>query len=224
MSALTIAGSAVLAATVTMPRVGVWWAEVEVSTETALTGVVEIVPETGATWHGTVIAGGVHAGTWRGRIVGGAGGLRRTLPATSYRDATLHDVVADATRESGETLDAGTDLRSWAVSRFVRVERPASRAVADVACAASLPWRVTRAGTLLVAAESWAGVSLPDVTVASEGVHVQRYELAGGVLGIDPGTSITLPLEAGATIVRVSDVMHRIEGDEVTAVVWGVDG
>ena len=224
MAALHLAGAAVLAASIMKPRVGAWVAEVEIAADTAPAGAVELTPETGSPWRGTVISGGVHAGTWRGRVVGGAGGIRRLLPATSYRNASLQDILADVAREAGETLDAATDLHAWATALFVRMERAAGLTVADVASAAALPWRLTRTGALRIAAETWPETTLTDVTVTAELPHVRRYELAGSVLGIDPGMAVPLPLEAGATVVRVADVVHRIEGDEVTAVVWGFDG
>lgn len=221
MSALTLAGSPVLAATITMPGVGAWVADVEVATDTAPTGRVELAPEAGAAWSGTVIEGGVHAGTWRGRIVGGDAGLRRELPATSYRDATLHDVLVDALREAGEALAAGVDLSAWAVALYLRMQRAAAWTVADVARAAgAAPWRVTRAGAVRVGDEAWGALALDDVSVVGESPVMQRYELAGSVLGIDPGVTVTLPLEAGPSAVRVESVVHRVEGERVTATVW----
>lgn len=220
MAALTLAGSPVLAAVIAMPGVGAWVADIEVATDVAPSGRVELTPETGPAWSGTVIEGGVHAGTWRARVVGGAAGLRRELPATNYRNATLQDVLADALREAGETLAAGVDLSSWAVALYLRVARAAAWTVADVARACSAPWRVTRAGAVRVGAETWAPVTLDDVSVTTERPDVRRYELAGSVLGIDPGTSLTLPTEAGPASVLVESVVHRIEGDHVTATVW----
>lgn len=221
MAALTLAGSPVLAATITMPGVGCWVADVEIAATEAPAGRVELAPEVGAAWSGTVIEGGVHGQTWRGRVVGGAGGLRRALPATHYRNATLADVLADALREAGEALAAGADLSAWAVSLFLRVGgNPAAWTVADVARAAGAPWRVTRAGAVRVGAESWGALALDDVSVVSEAPDRRRYELAGAVLGVDPGVSVTLPLEAGPTAVQVDSVTHRIEGERVTATVW----
>lgn len=220
MAALTLAGSPVLAATIHMPAVGCWVADVEVATTEAPAGRVELTPEAGAAWSGTVIEGGVHGQTWRGRIVGGAGGLRAELPATSYRSATLQDVLADALREAGEALAPGVDLSAWAVALFVRTQRSAAWTVADVARTANAPWRVTRAGAVRVGAEAWGALALDDVSVVAEHPDRRRYELAGAVLGVDPGVTVTLPLEAGPTAVRVDSVTHRIEGERVTATVW----
>ena len=220
MAVLTLNSAPVLAATITMPGVGLWVASVEVATTTAPTGRVAITPETGAAWSGTVLEGGVHGQTWRGRIVGGAGGLRDELPATSYRVATLQDVLADVLRESGETLASGTSLAAWAVALYVRQRRTAARTVADVARAAGVPWRVTRAGDVRVVDEAWAAYALADVTVVAEAPDRRRHELAGAVLGIDPGVALTLPLEAGPASVRVESVVHHVEGDVVTATVW----
>lgn len=219
MAALTLAGSPVLAATITMPGVGAWVADVEVATTEAPSGRVELAPEAGAAWSGTVLEGGVYGQTWRGRIVGGAGGLRAEIPATSYRNATLHDVLVDAVREAGETLAAGVDLSAWAVRLHLRMQRAAAWAVADVARAAGVPWRVTRAGAVRVGAETWTALSLDDVSVVAVAPSERRYELAGA-LSADPGVTLTLPLEAGPAAVRVESIIHRIEGERVTATVW----
>ena len=97
---------------------------------------------------------------------------------------------------------------------FLRVGgNPAAWTVADVARAAGAPWRVTRAGAVRVGAESWGALALDDVSVVSEAPDRRRYELAGAVLGVDPGVSVTLPLEAGPTAVQVDSVTHRIEGE-----------
>lgn len=219
MAALSLAGSPILAATITMPGVGAWVADVEVATDTAPTGRVELAPEAGAAWSGTVLEGGVYGQTWRGRIVGGAAGLRRELPATSYRNATLHDVLVDAVREAGETLAAGVDLSAWSVALFLRMQRTAAWSVADVARAAGVPWRVTRAGAVRVGAEAWTALSLGDVSVVAVAPSERRYELAGA-LSADPGVTLTLPLETGPAAVRVESIVHRVEGERVTATVW----
>lgn len=221
MAALLLNTAPVLVATITAPRVGVWVADVEVAADDELAGRVTLTPESGAPWSGTVIAGGLHAGTWRGRVVGGAGGLRAELPATSYRSGTLHDVLADAVREAGEALAAGVDLSAWAFALYLRLQRNAAHTVADVARDVGLPWRVTRSGAVWVGAETWAALALADVSVVGEEPRERRYELAGGVLGIDPGVTVTLPLEAGPTAVRMDSAVHRVEGDEVTSTVWG---
>lgn len=220
MAALTLNTLPVLVATITAPRVGVWVADLELATETAPAGRVTLAPETGAAWSGTVIAGGLHAGTWRGRIVGGAGGLRAELPATSYRNATLQDVLADAVREAGEALAAGVDLSAWAVALYLRLGRNAGATVADVARAAGVPWRVTRAGAVWAGAETWPAVTVADLSVVGEEPREGRYELAGGALALDPGVAVTLPLEAGPAAVQVDSIVHRVSGDEVTSTVW----
>ncbi len=221
MAVLTLNSAPVLAATITMPGVGCWVADVELATTEAPAGRVALTPEVGAAWSGTVIEGGVHGQTWRGRIVGGAGGLRAPLPATHYRNATLQDVLADALREAEEAPDAGVDLSAWAVSLFLRTGgNAAAWTVADVARAAGVPWRVTRAGAVRVGAESWGALALDDVSVVAQRPDRRRYDLAGAVLGIDPGVLVTLPLEGGPVAVRIDSITHRVEGERVTAMAW----
>ena len=92
---LTLNDSPILSASVLMPRVGVWTADLEVDTDTAPTGTVVLSSDAGPSWRGTVISGAVTLGTWRGRLVGGAGGLRKNLGPLAYQSPTLGDVLVD---------------------------------------------------------------------------------------------------------------------------------
>ena len=222
---LSLNSSPVLAASILMPRVGVWTADLEVDTDTAPTGTVTLASDAGPSWRGTVISGAMHLGTWRGRLVGGVGGLRRDLGPLAYQSPTLGDVLADVLRESGETLSttaaslANTSARLWH-----RVAGPAARTVEAVARAQGWPWRVLDDGAVWMGAESWDAVAGEDIDVLGYDPTEERYELGGEVFGLRPGATVLLRTAEGDTGVQVDSVLLRLDGELVTAAVWGFRG
>jgi hypothetical protein len=218
---ISLNGTALVSLVLRLPFVGVWTADVEVPATTAPTGAVVLTADTGETFHGTVIAGGLAAGVWRGVVVGGAGGLRRDLAATHYQNATLADVLADALAEAGETRSAGgADLTASAVARWTRRAAPAARTVADVARAAGAPWRVLADGSVWVGSDAWDDLALGDVTVVQEDRANGRYALTGETFSLRPGVVVLLRLADEDLGVRVGDVVHRLGLEGLTSSAW----
>lgn len=212
----SIAGQPVVSCTITVPRVGVWVADVVADSDTAVLGTGTLDLE-GSSWRGTVARGGVELGRWRGRVVGGTGGLAALLGPMAYADCTLRDVIAETLREAGEELSADTGDLSAVVRRWARVAAPASHTVADVARAAGLVWRVGGDGAVWMGAETWAPLSLgADLDVTSVDPDAGRWELAGSAaLAIVPGRTVTL----GGVAVRVGAVEHRLADATLRTVV-----
>ena len=152
-------GLPILRASLLRPRVGVWTLDLTVDPGedgTGLTGAVAVTLGD-LTLSGTVVAGEVlPEGVWTGRVVGGAGGLGRTVPALALRACTLADVLGQTLTDAGETLDTTSGDLARPVARWQRVEAPASRTVADVARAAGYAWRTLADGTVWVGADAWA--------------------------------------------------------------------
>ncbi len=221
MSELTINGSAaILRATVHLPLSGVWSADIEVDTDEDLAGACTLEAD-GAAWlSGTVIEGAVAHGLWRGRIVGGAGGLRGTLDPRAYRDATLADVLGDALRESGESLSSTSSTLAVAARLWHRTEGAAARTVAAVAAAAGYGWRVLADGTVWLGAESWPDSTVTDVTLIDRDPSQRRWALGGDVLSLHPGTLLQVRDDATDTFVRVGPVRLDIEPAAFTATIW----
>lgn len=221
MSEITInGGAAVLRAHVFLPLAGVWAADLDVDTDDELAGAVTIEVDGAVAFRGTVLDGGVTHGLWRGRIVGGAGGLRRTLPALAYLDATRADVVRDALAEAGEALSATAGPISAAVARFHRAEGAAARAIDATADALGYGWRVLADGTVWLGAETWPDAPAADVTVLDTDPRERRFTLGGDVLGLRPGQLVQVQDEAAATFVRCGAVRLVVEADGFTATVW----
>lgn len=203
----TLAGYPVSSLTLTVPRVGAWVADVALVDAPALSGVVALVVD-GRTWRGAIHRGGVEAGRWCGRIVGGAGGLHAILGPMAYADTTLAVVLGETLRDAGEALASTAGDLTATVTRWARVAGPAHHTVADVARAAGYAWRVLDDGTVWAGPEAWTAVTLgADLDVIEHDPATGRYELAGtAAASIDPGTVVTL---AGATA-RVGAVERRL--------------
>ena len=214
MSDVTLNGLGVAACSALLPRVGAWSADLELDTDDAPTGAAVVQIGEGLTLRGTVAHGAVVDGCWRGRVVAGAGGLRREVPAVAQRGGTLALALRDALAAAGEALAPGDDL-SDAAPLWHRLAGPAGAAVADVARAAGCAWRVLPSGGVWVGRETWPEHA-PDVDVVDWRPELGRLELAGDVLGILPGQTLRARADLS---VRVGCVEHRATGDALRTVV-----
>lgn len=206
MAEITVAGHRATACALTIPRVGAWVADVDVDSAETITGRVSLVID-GVAWSGTVARGGLAAGSWRGRIVGGAGGLAGTLGAVAQRGSTLGTVLADALLAAGETIAADAHDLGALANLWHRIAAPAGTAVADVARAAGYAWRTLADGSVWLGADAWATYTPTGaVDVIDEAPEAGRIVLAGDTLGIAPGVTLALP---GRDPVRVGQVEHR---------------
>lgn len=215
MSETTLNGCAVAVCSVLLPRIGVWTADVDVDAAEVPAGPATLVLAGRLTLSGTVTRGGSEAERWRGRIVGGAGGLERVVPAVAQQGGTFGLSLADVAARAGEQLSVGMDDLSGTTPIWHRIAAPAAHAVADVARAAGCAWRVLPDGTVWMGQETWPLVS-PAVDVIDWRPDLGRLELAGDVLGILPGQ--TLRARSDLTV-RVGCVEHRATGDALRTVV-----
>lgn len=211
---VTFDGRPCVRATVFLPRIGAWTADIESDDATAPAATATLTLDGALALRGTVVRGGVEVDRWRGRIVGGAGGLPREIPAGALRDTTLAAVLADALRAAGESLAAGVRVEGVA-ARWHRVAAPAAHAVADVARAAGLAWRVLPDGTVWLGTESWAEHRALDVDLLDWRPELGRAELAGNTLGILPGQTLTVR----ALTLRVGAVEHHAAREGLRTVV-----
>lgn len=221
MSELTLnGGAAILRACVSLPLAGVWSAALDVDSAEDITGAVSVEIDGTPVLLGTVVSGGVTHGLWRGRIVGGAGGLRGTLPARAYRDITLADVVRDALAESGETLSSTSGDLSALRRLWHRAEGAAARTLTAVADAAGYGWRVLPRGDVWVGAETWPDAPDADLSLIDRDPSQRRYTLGGDVVGLRPGTLLQLRDDAGDVFVRLGALRLDLEPNAFTATVW----
>jgi hypothetical protein len=156
----------ILSATINEPRAGVWHADVEVDLNG---GVIEgdaVLDVDGSRFVGTVYRGGVEQGRWHGRLVGGAGRMGAGVPAKFFRSTTVLEMVeellsADPARKEKLAASSATNLRDVQVAQWARAVGRAGEALwkivdfLNAGGAADYAWRVTRAGEVLVAADSF---------------------------------------------------------------------
>lgn len=213
----TLNGHALIECVLTIPRVGVWVADVLVDADAAITGAVVLNVE-GVELHGAVARGDVELARWRGRIVGGAGGLASVLGPAPFADTTLATVLVETLRDAGEVLSPDAGDLTTTVARWARVAAPAAHTVADAARAAGYVWRTLADGTVWMGAETWAALVLgADLDVIRVDPRLGRWELAGAAaLAIVPGRTVTLDGQA----VRVGAVEHRLHESTLRTLVF----
>jgi hypothetical protein len=188
----TCNGKDILSLTLSEPRIGVWSAVVDVDSEQAITGSVEIVVD-GVTFTGTVVKGDLHAGRVHAQIAGGAGKISKVLDTKHYRGTSLGTVVDDLMRETGEKLSPTTDarVRGHIVSRWSRFRGMASAELELVAAELKLTWRILRDGTVWLGEDTWAEArgdhdeidrtpGRDSVLIAPEAPHVQPGQTFDG--------------------------------------------
>lgn len=211
---------------ITIPRIGVWHADLIVDTPTAITGKVTISIGDGKfVLEGTADAGatGSFVDTARVSVVGGAGGLGKIAQMKHYgNDPTVGVVLGDLLTTAGETLsptaDQGilkTSLEAWTtmalpIGRIIA--RLMSVAVADGA------WRVLPDGTIWVGRETWpdSGLREPnDYQIESQNDEQQLAVIAVEAPTLRPG------FEIGGR--RVSYVEYEL-GPRVLMKTWFGEG
>lgn len=217
MSDLTCNGVPVVSARITRPRIGSWVAELVVDTDEPMTGAVVLADGDGSElFKGTIIRGAPSEGRLSLRVLGGAGGLGKTLDPRYYKGAPPRLVLRDLARETGETLatldapalDAPT--RAW-----TRERRDAAGSLRQLAEALGLVWRCLPDGTQWVGSETWPASPATGYEVLHDEPAHARWTLSTVTLTdaalIAPGTT----LEGQ----RVSLVEHQLSGDSTRTVV-----
>lgn len=192
MADVEINGVPVLSALINEPRIGVWHADVAVDSDEALSGQVTLEFGTAVEFVGTVLRGGVEAGRSLARIVGGAGGLGKEIPAKFYRGISFGAVLADVAALTGETLDGtSADAVINRVTQLWQVTKaPASHAIESIVDEVGADWRIFRSGTLWLGTDSFPAVADADsVEIESMPEHGQTVIAPGDAPIVAPGVT-----------------------------------
>jgi hypothetical protein len=209
MSLATLNGASVTRARVHVPAWGRWWADLDLAEAVTQSGAAALVVA-GQAMAGTIVSGGAANGRAAYRVVGGAGGWGRTLPAKPYNDdggVRLRTVLGDAAAEAGETLaDAPATLLG---PHYARGEGPASVVLNTLA---SQNWYVDFAGVTRIgqrAATTYAGTA-PRVRVdpLARVIDLAVDSIAGlapgvQVDGMRPATDVEFNLDPKRLTARV---------------------
>lgn len=152
--------------------------------------------------------------------VGGAGGMRSTIPGRDYGEVSPRLVAEDIISAAGELPDAASLAALDALPHLPRWSRPAGTARAAMtrlAAALGMSWRVLPSGLVWLGAETW-----PAYTGGEKGqpYYTEEPDAAGlALLALEapdllPGMSLKPPddqAKAGAVLLRVSDVIHAVD-------------
>lgn len=223
MPLISVNGKAAISATISMPRVGAWSADLVVDAQEVLTGPCVLAIESGLTLNGFATRTGVWQDTAYVRVTGGAGGLSLATKPKHYRSVTLRVVLLDLLRAGGEALSStadpkttGLQLAAWTV-----IGQPIGNAISALIGDPRLvanAWRILPDGTLWVGPETWPDAGLKDITDFQELgrlPHEGRSELGFEAPSLLPGTML-----AGR---KVSYVEHVVRDDTVRTHAWFED-
>src|SRR5690606_41336452 len=193
-----------LSATITMPRVGAWHADVEVDGTKALDGPVRLVVS-GQEFIGHTVRSNPLAGRVRARIVGGGGQLSREVEPRNYANSvSVRTVLADILGD-GERLSPQSDPGVLAITlaKWHRLSGAASHATVALLEGVGATWRVLNDGTVWIGRETWPEVS-PRPALLTE-------DWSGGIVNLGraaphhrPGTTLRGP-RTGQAVHTFSD-------------------
>lgn len=212
MSTASLNGQRVTSAHVTIPKWGAWYADVSLDVERTITGAATL-KIADVTFVGTVLSGGPSNGRSSYRIVGGAGGWGKTVPAASEADdagVRVATVLTTAAKDAGETLDATTLPGTRLGPAWARHEGPARDALELLVPGA---WYVGEDGITRLgarAAEAWKGKA-----------SLEPVDKARGVVVLAPETLVGLVPGAIVAGIEAVDVWHSVADGKVRSTVWG---
>lgn len=187
MSLATCNGLPVVSGAVQMPARGIWTASLSVASSEELSGPVALDFD-GLALTGTIESGGVVRDLGQYRVVGGAGGWRRSIPALAYNNGAgvkKSLVLRDAATAAGETLGTFTDARLG--PSFVRPEG-AARAALDLV--APDGWYVDADGVTQIGAWPSAVFSEPLTVLDERADRGLRTVVADSLAGLVPGAVV----------------------------------
>ncbi len=213
MGLITLNEKPVLAMRLQQPRMGVWVCLLEVDSEDDITGAVKLEDD-GVTYNGTVIEGGVTAGRWQGRVVGGKAGLRGTLRARNYQRIKVREILDGILLDAGEALsgNATTSVLRKSLAFWSRRQGSGIEAMNLLAENIGAGWRVFPDGSVWIGDESWPAFRGSDLNQLDRINHAGRLELAPNDIGLAPGSAVEG--------LNIEHVEHTIESQGLRTAAW----
>lgn len=196
-------GSVVLSGSLSLPRRGVWTAELELDRATAPSGAVRLAigRDDGAApdiFRGTVVHAVEHAGRSRVQVAAGVAALwSRMLDPRQFVGAptvTLDELLQDLARDTGEVFATPPvhQLERWSRARGV-----GAAALGQLTREVGLDWRLRPDGTVEVLEETWPATT--------ERYEILEHDGLARVLEVAPVGARLLPgqIAQGKQIERV---------------------
>lgn len=196
--------------TVTLPRTGIWMADLVMTDVEIPAGKVTVrlgnvlMPATVA--RAELVDGAIHL-----RLMGGNGDLSRTAKAKHYYHPIVKHVLADLLRDSGETLSVTSDtttlgrgLESWTTLAF-----PTGTMLAALTrvIGPGINWRILHDGTFWIGPEAWPDSPLEYRSQSADGANAAEV-IASDMPALWPGTKL------GGR--QVDTVIHDLASDRTT--------
>jgi len=208
-------GLPVSRARISLPRVGVWRAEVALAQAEAFgegRGTLQFGPSLSLT--GTVRRSGSADGAGLLMLVGGSGNLYRTARPRAYRQAPCRIPLSDLLAEAEETLSpfAHREVLDAALPAWVTPSLPICQCLAVLLGRASASWRVLPDGTFWVGNEAWPEAPDFNHILLTEVPLADAFELFTQEPALLPGQTFRER--------RVSYVEHHVTGDDVRTVAY----
>lgn len=210
MSTITLNGQIVVSGSILIPPVGAWVADVVMAATGDVSSPCTLVVGD-LTLIGTVYRSASFAGSKSARIIGGAGGWRKTIPKRGYsHDAGVlaSTVLIDAARESGETIVVDSDRQlgsSWAREDGAKAERTLHLVTGG-------QWWIDPAGVTQTKARDTSLITTPFTAVAWSGGK-GSFEIASEFISDwQPGRTFTAPNITGTQAVSTVRVEATNEG------------
>lgn len=213
MSFLKLNGLPVISATITMPLVGAWYADLVVDDQSAPAGPALLsAADDSVIFSGFSYRGGVTREKVMVRVVGGGGGLATQLNAKHYRAVPLRLPLLDILTQSKEKLSASAspDILNRQLGSWSRTKGLAGESIRALAESAGASWRVLRDGSVWLGVETWPDFSL-SYEIIDEAPHSGRIEIWSEAPQLIPGVTLN-----GR---RISKVEHLIS-EKIRTTAW----
>lgn len=224
MSLVTANDVPVIGGTITMPNIGIWFADLEID-QTDGTGfdpgtAVTLAAVDGVDLAGVVMPdrGGSFVQAVHVRVQGGKGGMSKPATPRGYVQpgATFGDVLNGLMADAGETVSSTIDatLLSQNLTAWGVISTSVSQAVKALidTVAPGAHWRFLPDGTFWVGIESWTEAT-PTFDLLESHPTDASFVLGASSPAIIPGYYID-------TIGNVARVEHEIKSDLIRSHVW----
>lgn len=212
---VTLEGVPVTQAVVSIPRVGVWHAQLALAQLEAIQATqatLRFGPKLSLT--GAVRRNGSADGAGLLMLLGGSGNLGRLAVPKAYSQAPMRIPLSDLLQVAGQDLstDSHQELLATHLTNWVVGEVPVAIALAELFREVGASWRVLPDGTLWVGTEAWPESPAFDFVATSERPLDDAVQLHSTEPAILPGQTFR-----GR---RVSYVEHLLQEDELQTTVY----